>query len=88
LLRSWYWISEENFTQAKTHGRNSVVVEFHSMAHNEDLLHHGINDLLILLWLRRRNKEYFANYFLHMSDVTLISQMVHRVTLNPGASRW
>lgn len=33
---------------------------------------HGINDFVICLGYRGYNvKEYFANYFLHMSDVTL-----------------
>ena len=38
--------------------------------------HYGINDFIICLGYKGYLiKEYFANYFLHMSDVTLRSMM-------------
>jgi glucose-1-phosphate cytidylyltransferase len=41
------------------------------VAHHEDLRHHGINDFVICCGYKGYViKEYFANYFLHMSDVT------------------
>jgi glucose-1-phosphate cytidylyltransferase len=41
------------------------------VAHHEDLLAHGINDFVICCGYKGYViKEYFANYFLHMSDVT------------------
>jgi len=42
------------------------------MAHHENILHHGINDFVICCGYKGYViKEYFANYFLHMSDITL-----------------
>ena len=55
---------------------------------------HGVNDFVICCGYKGYViKEYFANYFLHMSDVTFDmanNQMeVHRAaTPSPGASRW
>ena len=41
------------------------------LAHHEDLLGHGINDFIVCLGYKGYViKEYFANYFLHTSDVT------------------
>jgi glucose-1-phosphate cytidylyltransferase len=41
------------------------------VAHPEDVLAHGINDFVICCGYKGYLiKEYFANYFLHMSDVT------------------
>ena len=41
------------------------------MAHHEDLRHYGFNDFVICLGYKGYViKEYFSNYFLHMSDVT------------------
>ena len=50
---------------------------------------HGINDFVICLGYRGYIiKEYFANYFLHMSDVTIdlgksSSMEIHRATAEP-----
>ena len=41
------------------------------MAYHEALLHHGIHDFVVCCGYKGYViKEYFANYFLHMSDVT------------------
>jgi hypothetical protein len=43
----------------------------HPLAHHEDVRRHGINDFVICCGYKGYViKEYFANYFLHMSDVT------------------
>ncbi len=42
------------------------------MAHHEDYSAHGANDFVICCGYKGYViKEYFANYFLHMSDVTI-----------------
>ena len=51
--------------------------------------HHGINDFIICCgYLGYVIKEYFANYFLHMSDVTFDmnsnNMAVHRKTRKIG----
>jgi len=41
------------------------------MAYHETISAHGVNDFIICCGYRGYIiKEYFANYFLHMSDVT------------------
>ena len=42
-----------------------------SLAHHEDLSAHGVNDFVVCLGYKGYIiKEYFANYYLHKSDVT------------------
>ena len=42
------------------------------MAYHEKLLNYGINEFVILLGYKGYFiKEYFSNYFLHQSDVTI-----------------
>ena len=54
---------------AEAHDRDRRPAD--PLAHHEDLLAHGINDFVICLGYKGYViKEYFANYFLHMSDVT------------------
>jgi glucose-1-phosphate cytidylyltransferase len=63
-------ISEETAPAAQADGRDRRQAD--PLAHHEDLLpQHGINDFVICLGYKGYMiKEYFANYFLHMSDVT------------------
>ena len=54
---------------------------------------HGINDFIICLGYKGYViKEYFANYFLHMSNVTFDmrdnTMDVHNAAPNRGGSRW
>ena len=54
---------------AQADGRNRRPADH--LAHHEDLLRHGVNDFIVCLGYKGYViKEYFANYFLHMSDVT------------------
>ena len=61
-------ISEETILRPKP------MVEIGGMPilwHTENLFHHGINEFIICCGYKGYLiKEYFANYFLHMSDVT------------------
>ena len=56
--------------------------------------HHGVNDFVICLGYKGYMiKEYFANYVLHSSDVTIDAETEpHGRTTNrpssPGRSRW
>ena len=52
--------------------------------------HYGINDFIVCCGYKGYLiKEYFANYFLHMSDVTFDmcnnSMQVHQKSVEPGA---
>ncbi len=54
---------------------------------------HGVNEFVICCGYKGYIiKEYFQNYFLHMSDVTFDMTKnrmeVHREQADPGASRW
>ena len=48
---------------------------------------HGINDFIICCGFREYNKEYFSEYFLHMSDITFDMSRnemeVHQRTAEP-----
>ncbi|MFM0737774.1 glucose-1-phosphate cytidylyltransferase [Paraburkholderia xenovorans] len=51
--------------------------------------HHGINDFIICCGYRGYViKEYFANYFLHMSDVTFDMQTNSMEVLHRNAEPW
>ena len=55
--------------------------------------HHGINDFIICCGYKGYMiKEYFANYFLHMSDVTfdMLTTAWNSISTrpNPGGSPW
>ena len=51
--------------------------------------HHGINDFIICCGYRGYLiKEYFANYFLHMSDVTFDMSTNEMVVLEKKAEPW
>lgn len=50
---------------------------------------HGVNDFIICCGYRGYFiKEYFANYFLHMSDVTFDMQSNNMTVHNKRAERW
>ena len=63
-------LSEETDAQAQADGRDRRQAD--PLAHHEDATPaHGINDFVVCLGYKGYViKEYFANYFLHMSDVT------------------
>jgi glucose-1-phosphate cytidylyltransferase len=63
-------ISEETTVATQADGRDRRQAG--ALAHHQDLYsHHGINDFVICLGYKGYMiKEYFANYFLHNSDVT------------------
>ncbi|MFH7321193.1 glucose-1-phosphate cytidylyltransferase [Desulfurivibrio sp. D14AmB] len=51
--------------------------------------HHGINDFVILLGYKGYYiKEYFANYFLHRSDVTIDLRNDQRIVHKHSAEPW
>src|SRR6201747_1257804 len=51
--------------------------------------HHGFNDFIICLGYKGYViKEYFANYFLHMSDVTFDMQNNKMEVLQNSAEPW
>ena len=51
--------------------------------------HHGINDFIIFLGYKGYMiKEYFANYFLHMSDVTFDMSTNRREVHHGHAEPW
>lgn len=51
--------------------------------------HHGVNDFVICCGYKGYIiKEYFANYFLHMSDITFDMQTNEMVVLHKRAEPW
>ena len=63
-------ISEETIAAAEADGRDRRPAD--PLAHHEDLRRHGVTDFVVCLGYKGYViKEYFANYLLHTSDVTI-----------------
>ena len=80
-------ISEETTTKPKPMvGIGEHPILWHIMKHYSQ---HGINDFIICLGYKGYViKEYFANYFLHMSDITLDIQNNQCIVHSHEAENW
>ena len=86
-------ISEETVVAPEADGRDRRQAD--PLAHHEDLSRRtGINDFVVCCGYKGYLiKEYFANYFLHMSDVTFDMREQRdggapEARPSPGGSRW